>query len=60
MSDEETNAERSLEVVHVCEKCGAALTYAQVSGDVTITGVVECPVCHYVGPLQVKIRGTTS
>ena len=59
MSDEPTNTEHSLEVVHVCEKCGTSLKYAQVSEDVTVTGVVECPVCRHVGPLQVKIRGTT-
>ena len=58
MTDKTRDSEGSLEVVHVCEQCGTALTYSQVPEDVTVTGIIECPVCRHVGPLHVEIRGT--
>ncbi len=56
MSNEPNTAESSLEIVHMCEKCGTAFTYSQVPEDVTITGIIECPVCGHVGRLNVKVR----
>ena len=45
-----------LEIVHVCERCGTALTYSQVPEDVTVTGIVDCRVCGHVGRLHVEVR----
>ncbi len=56
MSNEADTAESSFEIVHICEKCGAAFTYSQVAEDVTVTGIIECPVCGHVGGLHVEVR----
>ena len=56
MSNEKRDLRVPLELIHVCEKCRAPLTYAQVPEDVTVTGIVECPVCGHVGRLFVEVR----
>ncbi len=59
MDKKSTDSFDKLRVVHVCERCGAAVGYSQVSEDVVVTGIVVCEYCGYAGPLRVKIKGPT-
>ncbi len=59
MSHESERKNTKLQVVHVCEACGAELSYSQVGEDVTVTGTVLCSKCGHLGPLRVEIREVT-
>ena len=56
MDNQDKTVDLQLEVIHVCERCGAEYKYSQVPEDVTITGIVECTNCGYASPLHVTIR----
>jgi hypothetical protein len=42
-------------VIHECERCRARLTPADAGQSVNVTGLVECKVCGFVGPLRVRV-----
>ena len=42
-------------VVHECERCQATLTPTQSGHNVNVTGLIECKVCGFEGPLNVKV-----
>ncbi len=43
------------ESVHICPRCGHALNLAEIDLKTITTGIVECPKCHWEGPIEIKV-----
>ena len=50
-----TNGTRSWESVHICPKCGRVINLAEIDLRTITTGIVECPRCDWVGPIEIQI-----
>ena len=50
-----THVQPQLVHAHQCEACGLFDDSEQMHGRETLRGIFECPLCHYKGPLNVKI-----
>lgn len=44
-----------LKSVHVCTQCGATTSREDMTEEAMISGVLECPKCGLVGPLNVSV-----
>jgi hypothetical protein len=42
-------------VVHECARCHTTVTPAESGQSVNVSGVIQCRVCAYVGPLRIKV-----
>jgi hypothetical protein len=51
----EGDGQRRWESVHVCPKCAFAINLAQIDLRTVTTGIVECPRCEWVGPIEIQI-----
>lgn len=43
------------ESVHVCPKCSFAINLSRIDLKTVTTGIVECPRCEWVGPIDIQI-----
>ena len=48
-----TNAQ--WESVHVCPRCGHFLNLEKIDLRTITTGIVECPECHWEGPIEIRV-----
>lgn len=43
------------ESVHVCPKCSHILNLAEIDLKTITTGIVECPRCDWIGPVEIQV-----
>jgi uncharacterized paraquat-inducible protein A len=51
----------SWESVHVCTQCSLVVRLSDLDLKAITTGLIECPRCHWTGPIEIEIlqvRGT--
>jgi DNA-directed RNA polymerase subunit RPC12/RpoP len=46
------------ESVHICSKCGYVINLAEIDLQTITTGIVECPRCEWIGPVEIQIAET--
>lgn len=46
------------ESVHICSKCGYVINLAEIDLQTITTGIVECPRCEWIGPVEIQIPET--
>ena len=48
-------AKAQWESVHICPRCGHALNLEDIDLRTITTGIVECPKCHWEGPVEIRV-----
>ena len=43
------------ESVHICPRCGHILSLEAIDLRTITTGLVECPNCHWEGPVEIQV-----
>ncbi len=49
-----------LESVHICPRCGHILNLDQIDLKTITSGIVECPMCDWVGPIEIQVANHDS
>ncbi|AXC13754.1 hypothetical protein ACPOL_4482 [Acidisarcina polymorpha] len=43
------------ESVHICPRCACITNLSEIDLRTVTTGIVECPRCHWSGPIEIEI-----
>ena len=55
MNPTHANEGTNWESVHICPKCGQVINLAEIDLKTITTGIVECPRCEWIGPIEIEI-----
>jgi predicted RNA-binding Zn-ribbon protein involved in translation (DUF1610 family) len=51
------DSKRQWESVHICPMCAFVINLSQIDLRTVTTGIVDCPRCGWVGPIEIEIVG---